>query len=89
MSHRLNRRFNEKCGQTQTGIARRPDQSNQSHTRIPSLRQGALGPGGFEKGDVWVTAEGCPVKLVLDSELHKNDGSLLDKVHYEEAMIKK
>ena len=50
---------------------------------------GTLGPGGFEKGDVWVTAEGCPVKLVLDSELHKNDGSLLDKLHYEEAMIKK
>ena len=50
---------------------------------------GTLGPGGFEKGDVWVTAEGCPVKLVLDSELRKNDGSLLDKVHYEEAMIKK
>lgn len=38
---------------------------------------GTLGPGGFEKSDVWVTAEGCPVKLVLDSELHKNDGSLL------------
>ena len=48
-----------------------------------------LGPGGFEKGDVWVTAEGCPVKLALDTETHKNDGSLLDKVHYEEAMIKK
>ncbi|HEY1242388.1 MAG TPA: hypothetical protein VGF16_17615 [Bryobacteraceae bacterium] len=47
------------------------------------------GPGGFEKGDAWVTAEGCPVKLVLDSEMHKNDGSLLDKIHYEEAMIKK
>lgn len=48
-----------------------------------------LGPGGFEKGDVWVNAQGCPVKLALDSELHKPDGSLLLNVHYEEAMIKK
>lgn len=50
---------------------------------------GTIGPGGFEKGDAWVTAEGCPVKLVLDSEMHKHDRSLLEKVHYEEAMIKK
>ncbi len=50
---------------------------------------GTQGPGGFEKGDAWVTAEGCPVKLVLDAEMHNNDGTLLDKVHYEEAMIKK
>ena len=49
----------------------------------------ALGPGGFEKGDAWVTFEGCPVKLVLDDEMHKNDGSLLEKLHYEEAMVKK
>lgn len=49
----------------------------------------ALGPGGFDKGDAWVMADGCPVKLVLDDEMHKKDGSLLDKVHYEEAMVKK
>jgi hypothetical protein len=49
----------------------------------------AMGPGGFEKGDAWVTLEGCPVKLVLDDEMHKNDGSLLEKIHYEEAMVKK
>jgi hypothetical protein len=49
----------------------------------------ALGPGGFDKGDAWVTPEGCPVKLVLDDEMHRKDGTLLDKVHYEEAMIKK
>lgn len=48
-----------------------------------------MGPGGFEKGDAWVTSEGCPVKLVLDDEMHKNDGSLLEKIHYEEAMVKK
>lgn len=48
-----------------------------------------MGPGGFEKGEAWVTSEGCPVKLALDLEMHKNDGSLLEKVHYEEAMVKK
>lgn len=49
----------------------------------------ALGPGGFDKGDAWVTAEGCPVKLALDDEMHKKDGSLLEKVHYEVEMTKK
>jgi hypothetical protein len=48
-----------------------------------------LGPGGFDKGDAWVMADGCPVKLVLDDEMHNKDGSLLEKVHYEESMAKK
>ena len=48
-----------------------------------------LKPGDFEKGDAWVTSQGCPAKLVLDSELHRNDGSLIEKIHYEEDMIKK
>lgn len=48
-----------------------------------------MGPGGFEKGDAWVTSDGCPVKLVLDDEMHNKDGSLLEKIHYEEAMVKK
>jgi hypothetical protein len=48
-----------------------------------------LGPGGFDKGDAWVTAEGCPVKLALDDEMHKKDGSLLEKAHYEIEMVKK
>lgn len=48
-----------------------------------------LGPGGFDKGDVWVTAKGCPVKFILDEEMHKKDGSVLDKIHYEESMVKK
>jgi hypothetical protein len=47
-----------------------------------------IGTGGFEKGTAWVTAQGYPVKLSLDSEMHVNNGSV-DKVHYEEAMIKK
>jgi hypothetical protein len=49
----------------------------------------ALGPGGFDKGDAWVMADGCPVKLVLDDEMHNKDGSLLERVHYEESMAKK
>jgi len=52
-------------------------------------RRMLLKPGEFEKGDAWVTLEGCPVKLALDSELHRNDGSLIEKLHYEEAMVKK
>jgi hypothetical protein len=52
-------------------------------------RQMLLKPGDFEKGDAWVTSEGCPVKLTLDSELHRNDGSLIEKLHYEEEMVKK
>jgi len=48
-----------------------------------------LKPGEFEKGDAWVTSTGCPVKLSLDSELHGNDGSLIERLHYEEAMVKK
>src|SRR6266567_9504649 len=45
----------------------------------------ALGPGGFDKGDAWVMADGCPVKFVLDDEMHNKDGSLLERIHYEES----
>ena len=53
------------------------------------LYKSVLGPGGFEKGTVWVTSQGCPVKLVVDEELRSKDGSLATKAHYEEAMVKK
>ena len=52
------------------------------------LYRSILGTGGFEKGAAWVTPQGCPVKLVLDSEMHLRDGSV-DKVHYEENMLRK
>ena len=52
-------------------------------------RQMLLNPSDSEKGDAWVSREGCPVKLMLDSELHRKDGSFIDKIHYEEAMVKK
>jgi len=48
-----------------------------------------LGPGGFEKGYVWVTSQGCPVQIALDEEIHGKDGSAVGKAHYEEAMIRK
>ena len=48
-----------------------------------------LDPGDSEKGDAWVTSDGCPVMLRLDSELHKKDGTLIEKIHYEVAMVKK
>ena len=53
------------------------------------LYNSTLGPGGFEKGTVWVTSQGCPVKLVVDEELHAKNGSIIGKNHYEEAMVKK
>lgn len=54
-----------------------------------SLYKSILGLGGSEKGTVWVTSQGCPVRIVLDEELHAKDGTLLGKAHYEEAMLKK
>lgn len=53
------------------------------------LYKSILGPDGFEKGSVWVTSQGCPVRIVLDEELHSKDGSLVGKTHYEQAMVKK
>jgi hypothetical protein len=62
-------------------------------TRATATEQGlyasTLGPGGSEKGTVWVTSQGCPVKLSLDEELHAKDGTVSGKAHYEEAMVKK
>ncbi len=52
------------------------------------LYRTVLGRGGFEKGTAWVTAEGCPVRLVLDSELHSNNGDV-ENIHYEVAMTRR
>jgi hypothetical protein len=54
-----------------------------------ALYKSVLGPGGFEKGTVWVTSQGCPVRIALNEELHSKDGTLAGKTHYQEAMIKK
>jgi hypothetical protein len=53
------------------------------------LYRATLGAGGFEKGDIWVTSKGCPVKLELDSEMHGRDGAVIGKTHYSEAMVRK
>ena len=65
------------------------DTARWDETTRQMLGNFALGPGGYDKGDAWVTAEGCPVRLILEDEMHKNDGSFLEKVHYEEEMVKK
>ena len=64
------------------------DTSRGNSTEL-GLFKSILGPGGFEKGTVWATSDGCPVQIVLDEELHARGGSLQGKAHYEEAMIKK
>ena len=46
-----------------------------------------FGAGAFEKGTVWVPADGCAVKLVLDERMLF--GSNLKDAHYELARIRK
>lgn len=53
-----------------------------------SLFQSTLGPTGFERGTIWATAQGCPVKISLDVESNLANGKA-SKEHYEEAMVKK
>ena len=47
-----------------------------------------FGKGSYEKGSVWVPADGCAVKLVLDEGIARPDGKV-EKVHYEIARIRK
>lgn len=54
-----------------------------------ALYASVLGPGGSEKGTVWATSDGCPVKVVIDEELHSKDGAVSGKARYEEAMVRK
>jgi hypothetical protein len=53
-----------------------------------ALHRATFGAGGWQKGAAWVTAKGCPVKLALNTEYHRNDGNV-EKIHVEEAMVKK
>jgi hypothetical protein len=55
--------------------------------RLTAADRALLAPSS-EKGTVWITGPGCPVKISMDTETHANDGSV-QKDHYEEAMIKK
>lgn len=54
-----------------------------------ALFKSVLGSGGFERGYVWVTSQGCPVQITLDEEIHGKNGSTVGKAHYEEAMTRK
>lgn len=47
-----------------------------------------LGAGGFIRGTAWVAKDGCPVKLVLDAQMHMPDGNV-EKEHYEEDVTQK
>jgi hypothetical protein len=61
----------------------------QGNSTEQALFKTVFGPGGFEKGYVWVTSQGCPVQITLDEEIHRQDGSTAGKAHYEEAMTRK
>jgi hypothetical protein len=50
-----------------------------------AMIQNLMGTNGFVKGTAWVTGDGCPVKFVLDVEMHLADGNV-EKQHYEEAV---
>jgi hypothetical protein len=47
-----------------------------------------FGKGSFEKGTVWVPADGCAVKLVLDEGMVQPNGTV-NKDHFELARIRK
>ena len=47
-----------------------------------------FGSGSYDKGDIWVAAEGCPIKLVLDEARQQPNGSVA-KTHFEVNFIKK
>lgn len=47
-----------------------------------------FGAGSYDKGKIWVTAQGCPVKLVLDEATQRNNGNV-DNLHFEIAVNKK
>ena len=39
-----------------------------------------FGSGSYDKGAIWITADGCPVKLILDEATKQANGSV-DKLH--------
>jgi hypothetical protein len=47
-----------------------------------------FGSGSYDKGDIWVASEGCPIKLVLDEARQQPNGSVA-KTHFEVNFIKK
>ena len=47
-----------------------------------------FGKGSFEKGAIWMAADGCAVKLALDEGIWQENGDV-NKTHYEMDRIKK
>jgi hypothetical protein len=47
-----------------------------------------FGPSSYEKGTLWATDQGCPVKLVLDEARQETNG-IVNKTRYELAMVRK
>jgi hypothetical protein len=54
--------------------------------RLGATDRSMLGTSS-EKGTVWVTGPGCPVKIVMDTETQENTAP--SKTHYELAIVKK
>jgi len=61
-----------------------------THANSLELRayEAFFGSGSYDKGTIWVTADGCPVKLILDEATRQADGRV-DQLHYELDMIKR
>ncbi len=70
-----------------TGMSARLGSLNSASSTDKQTFETLFGKGSFEKGTVWIPADGCAVKLVLDEGLQQTDGSV-KKAHYEMAMIK-
>jgi hypothetical protein len=47
-----------------------------------------FGAASYDKGNVWIGARSCPVKLILDEVTQQNNGNV-DKHHFEIAVSKK
>jgi hypothetical protein len=47
-----------------------------------------FGSGSYDKGDLWVAVEGCPIKLILD-EARQQPNGIVAKSHFEVNFIKK
>ncbi len=47
-----------------------------------------FGAGSYDKGEIWTTADGCPVKLLLEEAKQMPNGTV-SKTHFEINVIKK
>jgi hypothetical protein len=47
-----------------------------------------FGAGSYDKGEIWTTSDGCPVKLLLDEAKQMPNGTV-SKTHFEINVIKK